>query len=75
MSITINFKKDDLKKTSSNLVLFVDEKFSNNHLKKYTTGPEFDYIVDLLKTSDPCKKILLLISLTSFLINSSSNFK
>ena len=59
MSITINFKKGDLKKTSSNLVLFVDEKFSANHIKKYISASEFSYIVDLLKTSDLSKKMLV----------------
>ncbi len=59
MSITINFKKGDLKKTSSNLVLFVDDKFSTNHLKKYISASELDYIVDLIKTSDLSKKILV----------------
>ena len=59
MSIKISFKKSTLKKTSTNLVLFVDEKFSVNSLKKYVSGSEFSYISDLLKTCDLSKKLLV----------------
>ena len=59
MSIKISFKKSTLKKTSTNLVLFVDEKFSVNSLKKYVSGSEFSYISDLLKTCDLGKKLLV----------------
>ena len=59
MSIKISFKKSTLKKTSTNLVLFVDGKFSANSLKKYVSGSEFSYISDLLKTCDLSKKLLV----------------
>ncbi len=59
MSINIIFKKGNIKKTSSNLVLFVDEKFYVDHLKKYISGLEFKYITDLIKTNDPSKKIFV----------------
>tara|TARA_A100001011_G_scaffold378907_1_gene444262 strand:- start:203 stop:403 length:201 start_codon:yes stop_codon:yes gene_type:complete len=51
MSIKLNY----LKKTgssSSNLVLFCDEKYSTGGLKKYLSNTEFSYINDLLKTVD-----------------------
>ena len=59
MSIKISFKKSILTKTSSNLVLFVDEKFNTKSIKKYLSNPEFSYISDLLKTSDLKKKLLI----------------
>ena len=59
MSIKINFKKTCLKKTTSNLVLFVDEKFNPNPLKKYISSSEFSYISDLLKTSDLNKNFIV----------------
>ena len=56
MSLKINYKNTSLKKISKNIVLFVDEKFSLVHLKKYISKLEFSYVSDLLKTSD-LKKI------------------
>ena len=59
MSIKISFKKSISGKTSSNLVLFVDEKFNTKLIKKYISNSEFSYISDLLKTSDLKKKLLV----------------
>ena len=59
MSIKISFKKSISVKTSSNLVLFVDEKFNTKLIKKYISNSEFSYISDLLKTSDLNKKMLV----------------
>ena len=59
MSIKISFKKSVLGKTSSNLVLFVDEKFNTTLIKKYISNSEFSYISDLLKISDLKKKLLI----------------
>ena len=65
MSVRINYLK---KQTSSipagNLILFSDEKFSINSLKKYFSNSEFSYINDLLKTND-LKKNLLIFELNS----------
>ena len=58
MSIKISFKKSILRKISSNLVLFVDEKFNTKLIKKYISNSEFSYISDLLKTNDLKKKII-----------------
>ena len=59
MSIKIEFKIGASKKTSSNLVLFVDEKYNTNPLKKYISNEEFSYISDLLKTSDLTKNMFV----------------
>ena len=59
MSIKINFKNSISKNISSNLVLFTDEKFNTNSLKKYISQSEFTYITDLLKTSDLNKNLFV----------------
>ena len=59
MPVKINYKNNSLKKISSNLVLFTDEKFNIINLKKYISKFEFSYINDLLKTSDLKKKLLV----------------
>ena len=64
MPIKINYKNNSLKKISTNLVLFTDEKFDIITLKKYISKFEFSYINDLLKTSD-FKKNLLVFELSS----------
>ena len=64
MTVQINYKSNNSKKVSSNLVLFVDEKFNINSLKKHISNSEFSYIADLLKTSD-LKKDLLLFKINS----------
>jgi len=64
MTVKINYKNSNLKKFSSNLVLFVDEKFSISGLKNLISNSEFSYISDLLKTSD-LKKDLLVFKINS----------
>ena len=59
MPIQINLKKNSIKKPINNLVLFTDQKFNTNHIKKYISIKELSYIDDLLKTSDLKKKILV----------------
>tara|TARA_B100000963_G_scaffold172645_1_gene150171 strand:+ start:9007 stop:10464 length:1458 start_codon:yes stop_codon:yes gene_type:complete len=59
MSLKINYKNTSLKKISKNIVLFVDEKFSLGHLKRYISTLEFSYVSDLLKTSDLKKNIIV----------------
>ena len=56
MTISINYKKNYLKKDSSSLILFIDEKFNISGLKKYVSTSEYTYISDLLKNKD-LKKI------------------
>jgi leucyl aminopeptidase len=64
MTVQINYKNSNLKKVSSNLVLFTDEKFNISRLKKYISNSEFSYISDLLKNSD-LKKDLLVFEINS----------
>ncbi len=64
MSIKINYLNKTYSKISANLVLFSNEKFNINGLKKYLSNSEFSYINDLLKTSD-LKKKLFVFELTS----------
>jgi leucyl aminopeptidase len=64
MPIKINYSNKLTNKLPSNFVLFVDQNFNINGIKKIISNTEFSYISDLLKTSDLKKKIL------SFEINS-----
>ncbi len=59
MSIKINLKNNISKKTSTNIVLFTDEKFSISPFKKYISNSELSYIGDLLKNTDLSKKLLV----------------
>ena len=46
MTIQINYKNNILKKVSSNLILFVDDKFNISGLKKHIASSEvfnFDF--------------------------------
>ena len=78
MTIQINYKNKGPKKVSSNLVLFVDEKFNITRIKKYISKIEYLYISDLLKNSD-LKKQLLLFEINSkrtiFLASIKKDFK
>ena len=59
MSIKINYKNSTLKNPSNNQVLFVDERFNINPLKKHLSNFEYSYINDLLKTSDLNKNLFI----------------
>jgi len=59
MSIKINYSKKTNHKLSSNIVLFVNEKFNIAALKNFISTKEFSYINDLLKTSDLKKNIFV----------------
>jgi len=58
MNIKVNFKKQAFSKSYENPILFVDEKFNINGLKRHILNSEYSYISDLLKTKDVKKKIL-----------------
>ena len=58
MTIAINYKNSPNKKGSSNLVLFVDEKFNILSLKKHIANSEYKYILDIIKSKNLKKKIL-----------------
>ena len=64
MAVQINYKTNSSKMASSNVVLFVDEKFNISGLKKHISNSEFSYISDLLKNSD-LKKDLLVFKINS----------
>jgi len=56
MTVQVLYKNKD---NSNNLVLFTDEKFSIDNLKKYISNSEFSYIKDLLKTGDLKKNLFI----------------
>ena len=58
MTVTIKYKNITSKMDSSNVVLFVDEKFNIISLKKHISKNEYSYISDLLKTKVLKKKII-----------------
>ena len=58
MTIKINYLKKTTTKSTGNIILFTDEKFSTNGLKKNLSNSEFTYINDLLKSNDKKKKII-----------------
>ena len=58
MNILVNLKKKALNKLNANLILFVDEKFNINGLKKYISNSEYSYILDLLNNKDTKRKII-----------------
>ena len=78
MAVQINYKRDNSKKNSSNLVLFVDQKFNISALKKFISNSEFLYISDILKTND-LKKDLLVFKINSkktiFLVSIKKDIK
>ena len=59
MSIKINYKNTKSEKQLNNQVLFTDEKFNINPLRKYITLSEFSYVKDLLKISDLKKNFII----------------
>jgi leucyl aminopeptidase len=58
MAVQINYTNSSFKNLS-NLVLFVDENFTINGLKKHISSTEFSFISDLLKNSDLKKNLLI----------------
>ncbi len=59
MSVQIKYIKNSTIKTSTNIVLFANEKFSLSNLKKFISETEFDYISEILKKSDLKKNLLV----------------
>ena len=57
MTIEIDYKNSGFKSKTGNLVLFVDEKFNVNGIKKIISESEFLYISDILKQNDLKKKL------------------
>ena len=59
MSVKINYIKKKISKSSTNLILFSNDKFSTNFVKKDLSSSEFSYINDLLKTADIKKNLFV----------------
>ena len=59
MSVKIYYSNKTPNKSSSNLVLFVDDKFNITNLKKHLSSAESSYINDLLKNNDLKKNMFL----------------
>ena len=78
MALQINYKTNSSKNISSNLVIFVDEKFNISGLKKNISNSELSYISDILKNSD-LKKDLLVFKINSkktvFLVSIKKDIK
>ncbi len=58
MTVKINYKGILSKHNSSNLVLFVEEKYNISTIKKYINRSEYSFITDLLKSKDLKREIL-----------------
>ncbi|MDB0046203.1 leucyl aminopeptidase [Candidatus Pelagibacter sp.] len=78
MSIKINYLNKLSNKTSTNLVLFADEKLNISGLKNYISNSEFSYLNDLLKTNN-LKKNLFIFEVSSrkkiFLVSVKNNLE
>ena len=59
MSIKISYLNKLTSKTPTNQVLFTEENFNINGLKKYISNLDFSYLSDLLKTCDLKKNLLV----------------
>ncbi len=59
MPVKINYLNKASNKSTGNLVLFADEKFNIENLKKYISNSEYIYVRDLLKNIDNKKKLIL----------------
>ena len=78
MTVKINYKTTNTKKNTNNIVLFVDENFNLNGIKKYISNSEYTYIADILKSSDLKKDLLKFIinsKKTIFLVSIKKNLK
>ena len=58
MTVQINYKGNSSNQSSSNLILFVNEKYNISGIKKYISSSEYSFISDLLKSNDIKRKIL-----------------
>ena len=59
MTVQISYLNNKNLKALNNLILFTNEKYNIKNLRKILSEFEFNYISDLLKTSDLKKKILI----------------
>ena len=59
MAIKIKYSDKLRSKNDKNIVLFSNDKFNIDGLRKYLSNSEFSYIRDLLKTSDLKKNLFV----------------
>ena len=59
MKISISYSKNAVKQTAGSQVFFSNEKYNIVNLKKNLSSLEFNYVNELLKTSDKSKKLLV----------------
>ena len=59
MTLKISYSNKSTNNLSGNTVLFSDEKFKNNNLRKFISNSELSYIDDLLKINKIKKNILV----------------
>ena len=59
MSVQISYKRNTLKKSSENHVLFVNDTFNTSNLKRYISSKEYSYVSDLLNINDKKEKIII----------------
>ena len=59
MSVRINYSKNKFSTSSNNLILFSNDKFSTNLIKKNLSSSELSYVSDLLKTVDNKKNLFV----------------
>ena len=58
MTVQINYKSNNVKKNSGNLVLFINDKINISSLKKEITRDEYTYISDLIDINNKKEEIL-----------------
>ena len=58
MSIKINYKSNLPKNNFSNLIFFVDEKYTLTSLKKNLIKSDYEFMKDILASQDLSKKII-----------------
>ena len=59
MTVTINYSNKTLSKLNNNCVFFCNEKLDIDGIKKNLSISEFNYILDLLKSSDKKKRLFI----------------
>ena len=59
MTVKIEYSKKAFSQSATNLVLFSNDEFKNKDFKKNLSKSEFEYISELLKTSDLKKNLLV----------------
>ena len=59
MTVKIEYSKKAFGQSATNLVVFSNDEFKNNDFKKFLSNSEFEYISELLKTSDLKKNLFI----------------